>query len=174
MEYNKGCKELEDYHDGVAEMECIHGWSDERYDGTVSPWELSGTYRLKCFDGAELIIISRFSDALCFGWFGIMNDSTKVLTDYDDGRDNRVVAYLAKMGAELKRDYPHKIELPSAEVAAEEMKGLGVPNRPLWPYGGQGGERKMEWKREWLRRGLVKWTEDGKSLVMTNPQVERE
>ena len=103
-QYDETGKSLTACHGLVRTMVCLRAYSDARFRDTLSPWELSGTYRITCEDGAELVIISRFADSLCYGEFGIMGDTTGELTDYDNAYDERVLAYFADMGANLRRD----------------------------------------------------------------------
>jgi len=161
-EFETRCKELMAVHGRVVSMECIHGWCDEIYADTSSPWELSGTYKIKCEDGAELVIISRFSFALCLGSFGVMSDSTNKLTNYDYARDDRVLAYLAAHGAELRRDKLGKCELPE-ETDAERIlyDDLMVPFEAL-KYGSKTSlEKSKEWMKKWQTEGMLAQMDDG-------------
>lgn len=165
-EFDNRCKDLMLYHGRVESMECLHGWCDEIYADTSSPWELSGTYKIKCEDGAELVIISRFTYALCLGSFGIMSDSTKKLTNYDYSRDDRVLAYLASLGAELRRDKPGVCELPEdADAMRILYDELMVPFEAL-KYGSKISlEKSKEWMKKWQTEGMLAQTEDGRWVL---------
>ena len=160
-QYDETGKSLTLCHGLVRRMVCLRAYSDERFRDTHSPWELSGTYRITCADGAELVIISRFADSLCYGEFGIMGDTTGELTDYDNAYDERVLAYFADMGANLRRDTAGECTLPSVEEAREILRRYDVPRRPLRYFSYIAAEKKRRLFECWKRSSLVVRTEEG-------------
>lgn len=174
-EIDKTACDLGEYHDGVVAMECLQDYSDEKYRDSRSPWELSGLYRLECFDGAIVWAISLFTEALCYGEFGLMGDSTKELSDYNNGYDERVLAYFAEKGANLRKDRPGRCVLPTIEEAREILARYKVPKKPLRYFSYEAAQNKRRWFEEWKKRGLIEKDDSGSGWhVKTIPEQREE
>jgi hypothetical protein len=164
--------DLESIHGNLVKMECMHPWSDQVYNNTKSPLNLSGWYRLTFEDGAEVEIGSIYAYALAQGSFVFITDSTSQIPDCVFVREPRALAYLAQMGASLKRDKEGECVLPSTIAEAEQIlwgeSGLDVPYEPL-KYGCTTAAQNMDrWMKDWQQRGLIKWNEDNEYWEMTH------
>lgn len=171
-EIDEGCIDLDDVHGKLLKMECLRPWTDETYEHTTSPFNLSGEYKLTFEDGAEVEVGSLYAFALAQGdfWFG--RDSTWKVGNCVFVREPRALAYFAQMGAALKRDKEGECILPSSVAEAEQIlwgdNGLDVPYEPI-KYGCKTADEKMEkWLKDWQQRGLVRWNEENEEWEMTH------
>lgn len=171
-EYDQDCVDLNDVHGELVKMECMHPWSDEVYKDAVSPFNLSGWYKLTFADGAEVEVGSLYAYALAQGSFWLILDHTNKVTDCVFVREPKALAYFAKMGAALKRDKEGECVLPSSEAEAEIIlwgeDGFDVPFEAL-ESGSPTANKNMErWIKDWQQRGLIKWNEENREWEMTH------
>lgn len=171
-EIDEKCIDLDAIHGNIAKMECIHPWSDEVYENTKSPLNLSGWYRMTFEDGAEVEVGSIYSVALTQGSFWFIRDSLNLVPDCVFVREPRALTYFAQMGASLKRDKEGECILPSSVAEAEQIlwgdNGFNVPYEAL-KYGCKTAGKNMErWLKDWQQRGLIKWSEDDEAWEMTH------
>lgn len=171
-EIDERCVDLESIHGNLVKMECMHPWSDEVYNNTKSPFNLSGWYKLTFEDGAEVEVGSIYSVALSQGSFWFIRDSKNQVPDCVFVREPRALAYFAQMGASLKRDKEGECLLPSTEAEAEQIlwgdSGLNVPYEPLQYECSTAGKNMERWMKDWQQRGLIKWNEENESWEMTH------
>lgn len=167
-DYDSECTYLTLVHGRLIDMDCLHPWSDERYEDTHSPFELSGRYRMTFEDGAVVIVGSLYAYALAQGSFWLIRD----MTDKVDSvfvREDRALAYFAGLGAALKRDEEGGCDLPTDEEADEILygeDGFDVPFEAL-KYNSETAMKNMDnWVKRWRKCGLVKFDEN-RHLVMT-------
>ena len=154
-DFDQECVDLPMIHGKAVKMECLRGWSRPEYENAVSPFDLSATYKITYEDGAEVEIAGLPAYALAQGSFWYSSDSTKE-TGSVFARDDRVLAYLARVGQILKRENPGECVLPSQDEADCIIDGLDIPFEAL-KYGSEWACKNMKrWVDEWSRRGLIK------------------
>lgn len=173
IEIDSRCVDLESIHGNLLKMECLHPWSDEVYVDAKSPSYLSGWYKLTFEDGAEVEIASIYAYALAQGSFWFITDSTHKVSNCIFVREPKALAYLAQMGASLKRDREGECKIPSTVAEAEQVlwgeNGLNVPYEAL-KYGCAAANKNMErWMKDWQQRGLIKWVEEENAWHITHP-----
>lgn len=154
-DFDEECTYLELLHGKAVKMECLRGWSKPEYKNAVSPFDLSATYKITYEDGAEVVIGGLPAYALAQGSFWYSSDSKKE-TGSVFARDDRVLAYLARVGQILKREKPGECVLPSQDEADCIIDGFALPFEAL-KYGSEMACINMKrWVDEWSRRGLIK------------------
>lgn len=158
-DFDDKCVYLESLHGNAVKMECLSGWSKPEYKNAVSPFDLSATYKITYEDGAEVVIGGLPAYALAQGSFWYFSDNKKE-PESTFARDDRVLAYLAKVGQVLKREKPGECILPSQEEAECIIDGFDIPFEAL-KYGSEWACKNMKrWMDEWSRRGLIRWDEE--------------
>lgn len=161
------CTDLTLVHGELQTMECLHPWSDERYENTTNPYDLSGMYKLTFADGAELTVGSLYAYALAQGSFWLIEDPTDKATSVFV-REDRALAYFASKGSILQRDREGLCELPSQSEADAILADFGVPDEAL-KFGSEEVLKGFDaWGDKWLKQGLVKKDEEGKMLTMVS------
>lgn len=166
-ETDKECIDLCAAHGDAKKMECLAAYSDERYKDTHSPWELSGSYRIRYADGADVVIGAIFSYSLTQGNFWFISDSTGKV-DGMFARDNRVLAYIAHCGDALKREVPGECHLDTEEDARDYLRKLEVPEEPLAWGCKTAQENAKKWLANWQMRGMIQFDEEDKSWRITH------
>ncbi len=171
-EIDENCIDLESVHGELTKMECIHPWSDEVYEDTKSPFNLSGWYRLTYEDGAKVDVGSMYAYALSQGSFWFISDDSNKIADAVFARSLKPLAYFARMGATLTRDKEGECALPTSTAEAENILwgegGFGVPREPLL-YGSKTAAVNMgKWVKDWQQRGLIKWNEENEEWNLTH------
>lgn len=168
-DYDNKCIDLTLKHGRLMEMDCLRPWTDEQYENTKSPFELSGMYKMTFEDGAEVIVGSLYAYALAQGSFWFGSDMTGKVNSVVFVREDRALAYFAGLGAALKRDEEGGCDLPTDEEADEILygeNGFDVPFEAL-KYNSETAMKNMDnWVKRWRKCGLVKFDGD-KNLVMT-------
>lgn len=171
-EFDESCKDLDLYHGKLLKMECIHPWSSESYFEAISPFTLSGWYRLTYEDGAEVEVASVFAYVLARGSFGLVVDYSGKVRGCNYVRDTRALAYLAKMGAGLRRESVGGCKIPESEEEAERILfgegGLGVPYEAVKPECDTFCKNICRWLEIWKDRGLIRLDDDGKRWLLTH------
>ena len=164
-EFDQNCADLTLVHGELLAMECLHPWSDERYENTTSPWDLSGMYKLTFADGAEVTVGTLYSYAVTQGSFWYFSDSTKTVNSVF-AREDRALAYFALRADVLTKDREGECALPSQAEADRILADLDVPFEAL-KYGCKtAAENANALAKKWLKKGLVKKAEDGRGLTM--------
>ena len=163
-EYDEECTDLQGLHGRAVKMECLRPWTNEEYMDAVSPWYISASYKITYEDGAEVEIGALHAYTLAQGSFWYVSDSTKTppsLTGSVFARDERVLAYLARVAEVLKRETAgEECKLPETEDEAERILGeIDVPFEAL-RYGCDTTKRNMDrWGERWEKEGRIKWSE---------------
>lgn len=158
-DYDQKCVDLPMTHGKAVKMECLCGWSRPEYKNAVSPFDLSATYKITYEDGAEVVIGGLPAYALAQGSFWYLSDNKKE-PESVFARDDRVLAYLARVGQILKREKPGECVLPSQDEAECIIDGMNIPFEAL-KYGSEWACKNMKrWVDEWSRRGLIMWDEE--------------
>lgn len=161
-DFDQECVDLPMIHGNAVKMKCLCGWSKPEYKNAVSPFDLSATYKITYEDGAEVVIGGLPAFALAQGSFWYCSDSKKE-PESVFARDDRVLAYLARVGQILKRENPRECVLPSQAEAECILAGLGIPFEAL-KFGSECACNNMNrWIDEWSRRGLIKQDDENQN-----------
>ena len=171
-EIDEKCIDLESVHGELISMECIHPWSDEVYEDTKSPFNLSGWYRLYFEDGAKVDVGSLYAYALSQGSFWFISDDSNKIEEAVFVRALKALAYFARMGVSLTMDKEGECALPTSTAESERILwgdgGYGVPYEPL-KYGSKKAVDNMKnLIKDWEQRGLVKWDEENNGWQITH------
>lgn len=166
------CKDIEDYHGRLLKMECIHPWSSETYFEAISPFTLSGWYKLTYEDGAEVEIAGVFSYILVRGSFGLIRDHSGKVKGCSYVRDTRALAHIAQMGASLKRETLGECSIPESVEEAERILwgegGLGVPYEAVKTEGETFCRNMVRWLEIWKNSGLIRLDDNRKRWLLAH------